>query len=174
MYDKTPAIRYNKNTKYWLLKMKENKNNADWANLPNIIRNNSGKKSAFTLVETIMTLFIISVVITASIIVFTGKHNATAVNNTEGAWHSCDTGKYSGLCIDTPVIINANNSVANIDTGKTFKYLNTDGSLTDDIYYDLILGLNSQNRLKDYFRSENASVKVGEHAIRADKENVQR
>lgn len=87
----------------------------------------TSKKYAFTLAETIMTLFIVGLVITAAIPIFTQKRS-TAPADGSAPWSICNT---TGLCSESPIVIGDD------------ALINEDDSLsiyTDDSIFDVFQG----------------------------------
>ena len=71
----------------------------------------TSKKYAFTLAETIMTLFIVGLVITAAIPIFTQKRSL-APTEADVPWSICNT---TELCSATPIVIGANDKISASD-----------------------------------------------------------
>ncbi len=114
-------------------------------------------KKGFTLAETIMTLFIVGLVVTAAIPVFT-RHQMTSselesycANNanaeicknrisTDSPWTSCNTEQNSGLCTSYPVVVPAGKvpfkSYADVTFDFTFYPENEYKSLYDIFFSD--------------------------------------
>lgn len=72
----------------------------------------TSKKYAFTLAETIMTLFIVGLVITAAIPIFTQKRSL-APTEADVPWSICNT---TELCSATPIVIGANDKISASDS----------------------------------------------------------
>lgn len=70
------------------------------------------KKHAFTLAETIMTMFIVGLVITAAIPIFTQKRSL-APTEADVPWSICNT---TELCSATPIVIGANDKISASDS----------------------------------------------------------
>ncbi|MDD3594111.1 MAG: tail fiber domain-containing protein [Candidatus Gastranaerophilales bacterium] len=96
---------------------------------------NTGKK-AFTLAETIMTLVIVGLVVTASIPIFTEKtFGPRALDDDSRVWRSC-TDNNKGLCTMKPVAVNVGNPET---TSVPYSfYANTNDFLITDSFNPII------------------------------------
>ena len=126
------------------------------------------KSNSFTLAETIMTLFIVGLVVTASIPMFTkNKTNPQIAPGQEYPWKYCDASKQMGLCESAttndgtplPVVIRKND-------GDRPQSLGTKS-------YSMTVYTNSNSYFSPYnmFKSDKRELAVGNYIFKEDRTN---
>ena len=119
------------------------------------------KLRAFTLAETIMTLFIVGLVVTASIPMFT-KSRSSAPESTS-PWNYCNTTRDTGLCV-----------APKQEGGTEYPQVVIGGGEVDTNYG---LTVNSSGVAAyfspfDMFKSDNRKFRVGDYYFAEDKSNL--
>ena len=122
------------------------------------------KKSAFTLAETIMTLFIVGLVVTAAIPVFTQKQDIIA-SEVNAPWYNCvdEGGIKQGLCGIRYTNSETNLAPANIVIGG--------GNPSPG--YDLTINyMNPNYTFNDIFMSDKRNFKLKDYIFKEDTTNL--
>ena len=143
------------------------KNNIKYAIIIDIRVELMNKKSAFTLAETIMTLFIVGLVVTAAIPVFTQKQDIMS-SEVNTPWYNC-----------------VNDDNAQIKQGMCgIRYSNESGTIaspsnvvlgggTPSQWYDLTInGIDTTSSMNDIFLSDKRYFKVQNFSFRENMTNL--